>query len=117
YYLRFKSEKPQEQEMHPISDQAFELMGVARGAEDRVFLGLKYAAHNNMLLDRWVRGAGIQKRISFHNFRHSYAVEIIEKYGIYVGSKMLAHKHVKTTEIYAKMQLKFKSEVANSIKI
>jgi site-specific recombinase XerD len=78
---------------------------------------LKYSAHNNAILDRWIRLAGINKRISWHNFRHSYAVAIIEKYGIYAGKEMLHHKHVKTTEIYAKMRLNHKYEIANSIKI
>ncbi|MGJ1197916.1 tyrosine-type recombinase/integrase [Sphingobacterium spiritivorum] len=117
HYLRFKSQKTSEYIIHPISEQAFELMGKVEDKDERIFKGLKYSAHNNIIIDRWVRMAGINKRISWHNFRHSYAVAVIEKYGIYAGKEMLHHKQVKTTEIYAKIRLKHKSEIANSIKI
>jgi integrase len=117
HYLRFKSQKSSEFLIHPISNQAVQLMGELKDKEERIFKGLKYSAHNNAILDRWIRLAGINKRISWHNFRHSYAVAIIEKYGIYAGKEMLHHKHVKTTEIYAKMRLNHKYEIANSIKI
>ena len=117
HYLRFKSQKTSEYILHPISNQAFELMGSFNNKDEQIFRGLKYSAHNNIIIDRWVRMAGVNKRISWHNFRHSYAVAVIEKYGIYAGKEMLHHKHVKTTEIYAKMRLKHKSEIANSIMI
>ncbi|RNL56437.1 tyrosine-type recombinase/integrase [Pedobacter jejuensis] len=117
HLLRFNSKKPGEFVVHPISAQGFEFMGSIGSPKDRVFKGLKYSANTNKLLERWMHLADIKKKITWHNFRHTYAVNVIEKYGIYAGKEMLHHKHVKTTEIYSKMRIQHKIEIANSIEI
>src|SRR5690606_10720348 len=117
HVLRLKSKKPDEFIIHPISDQAFEYMGTIGKDSEQVFKGLKYSANNNKILERWLHLAGIKKKITWHNFRHTYAVMVIEKYGIYAGKEMLHHQHVKTTEIYSHMLLNDKVKMANSIEI
>lgn len=55
-------------------------------------------------LKRWLREAGITKRITFHCFRHTYAVlQLANGTDIYTVSKMLTHKHVTTAEIYLEL--------------
>ena len=117
HVLRLKSKKTNEFIIHPISDQALEYMGTIGKDSEKVFKGLKYSANNNKILERWLHLAGIKKKITWHNFRHTYAVMVIEKYGIYAGKEMLHHQHVKTTEIYSHMLLNDKIKVANSIEI
>ncbi len=47
---------------------------------------------------------GIEKKISFHNSRHSFAVMFLENSGdIFLLSKILGHSTVKTTSIYSKV--------------
>ena len=47
---------------------------------------------------------GIEKKISFHSARHSFAVLYLENGGsIYTLSKLLGHSTVKTTAIYSKI--------------
>ncbi|MCI0922760.1 tyrosine-type recombinase/integrase [Sphingobacterium rhinopitheci] len=113
--LRLKSAKMGDHIYHPISEQAFELMGKIGGNNDQVFRGLKYSANNNKLLERWLHLAGIKKKITWHNFRHTYAVIVIEKHGIYAGKEMLHHKNLKTTEIYSHMKIGQRVKIANSI--
>lgn len=48
--------------------------------------------------------AGINKRISFHCARHTFATIALNKgISIEVVSKLLGHKDFKTTQIYAKV--------------
>jgi len=56
------------------------------------------------------------RHITFHSARHTHAVLLLE-YGadIYTVSKVLGHKEIKTTQIYAKIVDKKKKEAANLI--
>ena len=65
---------------------------------------------------RWVTKAGIDKRISFHCARHTYATLLLT-YGadIYTVSKLLGHQDVATTQIYAKVVDRKRSEAVNLI--
>ena len=52
-------------------------------------------------LKRWLEDAGITKRITFHCFRHTYAVlQLASGTNIYTLSKMMLHKSIRSTEIY-----------------
>jgi site-specific recombinase XerD len=47
---------------------------------------------------------GIEKKISFHNSRHSFSVLFLENGGdLYKLSKLLGHSNIKTTSIYSKI--------------
>ena len=99
----------------PISEEAFSLLGERK--EGRIFDDL----HRNTLsrrIGRWVKAAGIDKHITFHNFRHTYAT-ILASNGtsIYTVSKLLTHSNVTTTQIYADIVDEDKRKAAESIKI
>jgi site-specific recombinase XerD len=52
-------------------------------------------------LKQAVRLAGIQKRVSCHTFRHSFATHLLlNGYDIRTVQELLGHKDVKTTMIY-----------------
>jgi integron integrase len=52
-------------------------------------------------LKQAVRSAGIQKRVSCHTFRHSFATYLLQNgYDIRTVQELLGHKDVKTTMIY-----------------
>jgi site-specific recombinase XerD len=67
---------------------------------------------------RWLVKAGINKNITFHCFRHTYATLQLE-FGtdVYTESKMLGHKHIKTTQVYAKVVDRKKNQTLNKIKV
>lgn len=118
YYIRFRQKKTKGSETLPISEQAFKLLGERRKPADKVFQHLKYSAWNNLKLREWVMKAGIIKHITFHCARHTYAtLQITLGTDIYTVSKLLGHKHLKTTEVYAKVIDTKKQDAANRIKL
>ncbi|GAB2690767.1 site-specific integrase [Mucilaginibacter koreensis] len=104
YVLHYRQQKTKSAETLPISEQAASYMGKQGEAEQRVFIGLRYSAWVNLKLQQWVMAAGISKSITFHSGRHTHAVVMInEGVDIYTVSKLLGHKNIKTTQIYAKV--------------
>ena len=118
YVLNFVQNKTKGIEYYPISDQAFQLMGSRQSDQTFVFDGLQYSAQQNILLKKWISDAGIKKKITFHNFRHTFAtLQLYQGTDIYTVSKMLGHKNLQTTQIYAKVVDQAKRKAAGKIKI
>lgn len=118
YYIRFRQQKTKGVETLPISEQAFEMLGERQKQEDIVFKGLKYSAWHNLKLQQWIMKAGISKTITFHCARHTYAtLQLTLGTDIYTVSKLLGHRELRTTQIYAKVIDDRKIEAANKIKI
>lgn len=116
YYLTFTQQKTKGIENHYISEQAYNLLGDFINNESLVFQGLKYSAYANKFLAQWIGASGITKNITFHNFRHTYAtLQLSAGTDIYTVSKLLGHKSVKTTQIYAKVLDNKKRDAANRI--
>ena len=68
------------------------------------FFNLPAVATISRALGEWVRAAGIDKHITYHCSRHTFATTLLTLGAdIYVTSKLMGHSNVKTTEIYAKV--------------
>jgi integrase len=118
YYLQFRQKKTGGVEVTPISEQAFNLLGIRKEPIDIIFERLKYSAQTNMYLKFWLLKAGITKHITFHCFRHTYAtLQLSLGTDIYTVSKMLGHREIRTTQVYAKVIDRTKQEAANKIKL
>ena len=123
YFLNFKQKKTKGIEVYPISEQAYNLtegMKNPKGMpqEKNVFEGLKYSAYHNKHLYQWIGAAGITKDITFHCFRHTFAtLQLFNGTDIYTVSKMLGHKDLKSTQVYAKIVDKAKRTAADKIKL
>lgn len=116
-HIIFRQKKTGSHEVLPISDQAYKLLGdTGSDLEARVFDGLTYSAYSNKHLYQWIGAAGITKEITFHSMRHSFAtLQLSKGTNIYEISKLLGHKSINTTQIYAKVMYKAKREAVNRI--
>jgi integrase len=123
YFLNFNQKKTKGVEVLPISEQAYRFTEGTKNPRDmpqdkHVFVGLKYSAYRNKHLFQWIGAAGITKDITFHCFRHTFAtLQLFNGTDIYTVSKMLGHKDLKTTQVYAKIVDEAKRTAANKIKL
>ena len=118
YFIQFKQQKTKGVEVLPISEQAYSLLGERKEPTDKVFEGLTYSAYENKHLYQWIGAAGITKDITFHCFRHTFAtLQLSKGTDIYTVSKMLGHRELKTTQIYAKIIDQTKREAADKIQL
>ncbi len=112
----FKQKKTKGQEYLDISDQALEYMGPRGEADEKVFNDFRYGAWVSLELRRWVLAAGITKDITFHCGRHTFAVMMLDLgTDIYTVSKLLGHRFLATTQIYARVLDKNKQAAVTRI--
>jgi integrase len=113
--IRIRTEKTDTEATIPISGEALAICGTP--GTGLVFKGLDRNMVN-FRLKPWLQKAGITKYITFHCFRHTYATLLIAGgMDIYTVSKMLTHKNVATTQIYADLVNEKKRAAAETIKI
>ena len=118
YKINFTQKKTKGVEYMPISEQAFRICGERGEPNALVFEKLPDSAWISSPLKHWVQSAGINKKITFHCFRHTFAtLQLTNGTDIYTVSKMLGHKDLKVTQIYAKIVDETKQKAANTIKI
>lgn len=101
----FRQHKTGGMEYLDISPQAEAYMGERRMDEMYVFRGGRaMECEYNIRIQDWVNRAGINKKITFHCARHTFAMMMIALgVDLYVVSKLLGHKNITTTQVYAKM--------------
>lgn len=86
----------------PLNKKAIEFLP-ERDKEKKVVFDLpKSMATVEMYIKIWAEFAQIDKHVTFHTARHTFAVSILTCGGdIYTLSKLLGHKKITTTQIYA----------------
>lgn len=112
----FKQKKTRSQEYLDINDQAVQLMGERGEDEDKVFVGLGTIQQARIMVTAWVKAAGINKHITFHCARHSFAIMMLDAgVDLYTLSKLMGHKSIESTQIYAKILDKHKQAAITRI--
>lgn len=70
----------------------------------------------NKTLKEWVNRANINKKVSFHTSRHTFAtMSLTSGTDLYTVSKLLGHKDIKNTQIYAKVVDESMKNAVNNI--
>ena len=118
--------KGNKERLVPIGDQALTAlqiyiqqvrvhMKVNKKFEDTVFLNLMGSAFSRIsvfkLIKQLAEKAGIQKTISPHTFRHSFATCLVEGGAdLRAVQQMLGHESITTTEIYTHLDKRYLQE-------
>lgn len=108
----FRQAKTHGQEYLDISAQAASLMGTRGRDGDAVFTLMSWHAVRQQL-KAWVKTAKIAKHVTFHTSRHTFAVMMLGVTDIYTVSKLLGHRELSTTQVYAKVIDKAKREAVD----
>ena len=104
YVVHIILKKTKDPILYPISLKALEVLGNRSVHNEFVFEGLEYSNHNSDILKKWLLNAGIAKKMTLRNFRHTYATLMLNiGTDISTVSKLMGHKHIKTTMLYSKL--------------
>lgn len=111
----FNQQKTGGLEYLDISDQATTFLGERKKDNEYVF-HLPSKTDIGYILCRWCKSAGITKHITFHCARHTFATMMLDLgTDIYTTSKLLGHRNISTTQIYAKVLDKNKQLAVSKI--
>ncbi|MDD3051561.1 MAG: site-specific integrase [Candidatus Cloacimonetes bacterium] len=114
-YLSFIQEKTDGHLRMKMSKNAIELIEQQRDLKES---GQVFHLPFNVseIIRTWVSQAGINKHITFHCARHTFAtLALTSDIDLFTVSKLLGHSDIKTTQIYAKLIDKKKDEAVDKL--
>ena len=116
-YIEHEQVKTKNRVTIPLSDEARKWLPRRTKDVDTVFHQLRITSTTvEVVLDEWMQEAGIQKHITYHCSRHTAATLLLTLGAdLYTVSKILGHKSIRMTEIYAKIVDKKKIETMNLV--
>lgn len=92
------------------------MLGQRGAPDDKVFPKLGDIQTARIGIAAWVRSAGIDKHITFHCARHSFAIMMLDLgVDLYTLSKLMGHRSIETTQVYAKILDKNKKAAVDRI--
>ena len=102
----------------PLSLQAIRWMPADYGSFEpgRRLFDLPSRTYGNRVLKQWALTAGVNKRVTYHTARHTFATMMLTLGAdLYTISKLLGHSEVSTTQIYARIINKKKTDAVNLV--
>ncbi len=109
------TQKTQTEDIIPIGEEALKLIGGS--GTGLVFKGLR-RSWTQSPMKRWIRSAGIDKNITFHSYRRTFAtLQAAAGTDLSTIRSMMAHKSITTTQRYIKTVDTNKREASNRISL
>jgi integrase/recombinase XerD len=113
--LIMKQSKTQETNRLSLNQNALKVMGERGAARDLVF-PLPSFNGSAKTIKNWAARAGIEKRITWHSARHSFATNILLLgYDVKTLSKLLGHTSIKHTQKYLSIVDERKTQAVNAL--
>lgn len=118
-YLYFRQKKTSGMERMIMSTDAIKIINEQKNSNETQSLVFPCKHASNIIykyLSEIAEKAGIQKKVTFHTGRHTFATWLITRgVDIYTVSKLLGHKDIATTQIYAKLVDSKKDSYVNNL--
>lgn len=116
-YIEHEQVKTKNMVTIPLSNEALKWMPRKSKGDERVFHQLRITSTTvEVVLCEWMQEAGIQKHITYHCSRHTAATLLLTLGAdLYTVSKILGHRSIRMTEVYAKIVDKKKIETMNLV--
>ncbi len=110
------SQSKTEHDVHiNLNDTALKLLGKPGESDEPVFV-LPTANGANKTVKAWVKRAGIKKKITWHNARHSFGTNLIfHGADVTTASNLLGHSTLKHTQRYVKAANELKEKATDKL--
>ena len=115
-YIHVMMQKTQKPLNVPLSKEAMRVLAPKDNGNEPIFTLPSSDATISYHIKRWMKAGGVDKTISFHCGRHTFATMMLTLGAdIYTTSKLLGHSNVTTTQIYSQIIDKKKVETVNLV--
>jgi len=117
--IQFRQKKTQGYEYFPLSKTARDIIqpksNIVNLPTNKIFK-LPVISYTIKVLKKWCEYAGIKKNVSTHTARHTFATLSL-KHGVdlFTVSKLLGHKQISQTQVYAKIVDETKKKAVDSL--
>ncbi|HET8964330.1 MAG TPA: site-specific integrase [Chitinophagales bacterium] len=116
HWIFTKREKTDETVKVPILPKAMEILEKYRDSQMETLLPLSSNQKTNSYLKEIANDCGINKNLTFHVARHTFATTVMLSNGVPIEtvSKLLGHTKLSTTQIYARVvETKISEDIQN----
>lgn len=116
-YMNIRQSKTEKDIRINLNDTAQKILGKAQKDAEKVF-NLPTANGCNKTVKLWVKRAGIKKKITWHNARHSFGTNLIF-FGtdLITASSLLGHASLKHTQRYVQAANELKERATDKLNI
>lgn len=120
-YLNFRQKKTKEFERIKLHGNAVKIIEIQKDynkSNNSLVFRLSTRSTMQIHLRKWVNDAKLKKNVTFHSARHTFATLLLTyDVDIYTVSKLLGHKDIQTTQVYAKLIDLKKDEAVDKLPI
>lgn len=117
YRVKMRRQKSKRGYYINISEQAYNLMGKQKEQTDKVFEGIN-DNYRYKYFQKWLVEVGIQKKMTFHDLRHTYgSLQIDLGTDIYTLQGNMGHSTIQQTMKYGKISDPRKRKAADNIQL
>lgn len=116
YRMKYVSKKTKKPAWRKLDINTINILNDVDSKTGLVFPGIKIGSRENLILSLWVLRGGIDKKITFHCSRHTFAVNaLLAGMHIYTLKELLQHDNLSATEVYLQFVDQMQDEAVDKL--